>query len=320
MDLAYAFEQDFAKFVNSSELDKVLAAQRLGAHYGDTKTQNEQLILEEMARCLVRDASANVRQQLAFELRRMPDLPTDIAEKIARDAEDIASAFLAETEALSPEQLAGIVADVSEVVRVTIARRPDVPEIVVMALVEHGGERSITFLVRNPGAEMTEAACSKVIDRFAETTPLMDHLASRDDLALAIAERLLPVVSKSLKQTLVTHYKVDAKTAGKVSQITIDASLAKLLDGASIDQIEKYVRRRHEEGRLEDSFILEVTNHGSLEFFKVAMTVRAGVPLQNVETILKEGGEAGLNRLLQKAHVNRRIMASFQRAIAKLTS
>lgn len=312
---------DFA-LVNSPAFDqkhieKVVLAKKVGQFLSKEQLEDERKVVENVARALAADISDAVREALSFELRTSPDLPSDLAEKIALDVEDVASPFLAETPVFSDEQLAKIVLAVGDNVRVTIARRPNLPGTVTSALAKVGNEKVVRNVVRNPTAEMPEEACTHVINRFPSSLRLLDFLAERDDLPISIVADLVDKVSEACRESLTKNYNISAAQASKLTGAAAERVHTEALGRASYAQVQRYVRDLLRRGDLSDAMILEKIRDGDLMFFEVAMAERVHVPVTNVKVVLRSHREKGLQRLLGKAGIERELIPSFEAAISK---
>jgi len=90
-----------------AQIEKLALARKVGVFLSEgQKPDRERRVVENVAQTLANDLSLEVRQTLAFELRRANHLPRDLAEHIARDAEEVSGQFLMHTEVFSPEDLA----------------------------------------------------------------------------------------------------------------------------------------------------------------------------------------------------------------------
>ena len=64
-----------------------------------------------------------------------------------------------------------------------------------------------------------------------------------------------------------------------------------------------YLKRIHREGGLEGNLILQMLQQGELEGFKLAMAVRARVPVENIGILLEAHSDLAFERLLEKAGI-----------------
>ena len=284
-----------------SHVEKMALARKVGFYLRESDGRPEDReIVEEVAHALAQDISLDVRKTLSYELRNASTMPMDLAERIARDVAEVASPFLAYTEVFTPEAMAALVRELDESVRITIARRRQVPGVVAVAIAESGAERSVTFLVRNPGAEMTEAA-SKVVERFRGNQALMEHLSARGDLPLAVVDHLITCVSEAARAALTDRYNLDAKIAEDAGASARGASLVRWVEGASRGALNEYIRQLQERGALTDRLLVDVTRHGGVRFLESVLAFQTGIDIDRVEAILRTADTIYVVKLIRKA-------------------
>jgi len=283
------------------DAEKLALARKVGLYLVESDDEAEDRnVVEEVAYTLACDISVEVRQTLAFELRRASPLPRELAECIARDVAEVASPFLAQTEAFDPEDLAALARELDESLRITIARRRHVPGVVAAAIAETGGERSVTFLIRNSGADLDDASQS-ILDRFYGNRKLMDYLSERTDLPLAVVDRLVEHVSQTCRHALVERYGLDPERAEVYSEAARAGGLARWVMEASRGRLNEYIRQLESRGALTDRFLADVTRYGGVRFFESVMAYRTGIDLERVEEIVRRGHPDYSQRLLKKA-------------------
>jgi len=306
-----------ALLAKPSHVEKMALARKVGLYLTESRTRSEDReIVEEVAQALAEDISLDVRKTLAHELRKASELPFELADRIARDVAEVASPFLAQTEVFTSEALSALVREIDESVRITVARRRRVPSIVAVAIAESGGERSVTFLVRNPGAEMEDAA-SKVVERFSGNRSLMEHLSERGDLPLAVVDELIRCVSNAVRDALIDRYGLEAKTADDVGTSAHGASLVRWIDGASRGALNEYIRQLEERGALTDRLLVDVARHGGVRLLESVLAFRTGIDVDRIETILRKAGPVYVARLFHKAGYRRERGKKLGRALAE---
>jgi len=284
-------------------VEKVALARKVGLYLTDAPVNNgDRDVVEDVAQTLAEDISLEVRKTLAYELRRARTLPRELAERIARDVAEVASPFLAQTPVFDPDTLAALARELEESLKITIARRRKVPGVVAVAIAETGGERSVTFLVRNPGAEMTDAS-PRVVDRFSGNRAMMDHLSERADLPLAVVDRLISCVSDACRAALVDRYGVDSPTADATTASARGTNLAHWVAGASRGALNEYIRQLHERGAITDRLIIDITRHGGVRFFESLMAFWTGIDVDRIEALTRSADERYIRKLLHKAGI-----------------
>lgn len=286
-----------------SEAERKHLADTVGRFLAVEPDDHRRQPIEDLARILSQDLCLDVRETLAKEVRSCGFLPDDLAETIARDVEDISIPFLAECPAISDRLLEQIARDASEEARVAIAGRETIAEPVGFAIAEAGGETSVERLVENDGAEMSDRICLGMAERFEDRVDLMDKIASRPDLTLQIVDILIQRITEAAGSSLVQRYGLAEDYASYVAGQSRRRALHKIFSGASDGEVEAYLRRLHRVGELTSDIILQFLGDGQMSFFEISMAVKASVPRSNISVLLREGGEAGLERMLEKTGI-----------------
>jgi uncharacterized protein (DUF2336 family) len=264
---------------------------------------------------LAQDIALQVREALAFELRKCRYLPHDLAAKIAADVESVASPFLANTEVFTDLQLAGLIPHLEEHAHITIARRGDVGPHTSLAIVSVGSEKSVSFLVRNDHIELAEDTCGKVVERFGASRAMMDMLARRVDLPLSIVEALIEKISDECRKALVKQYDLDEPLAAEVSLAGKFEAIWRQLEKANSQQIHDYVVELRRQQRLTTDMTLEFASRGKLAFMESALALEAGLTLCAVREALYSGNMRDFVHVMREAGISKAAANEFRRII-----
>lgn len=294
--------------VDAVQLEKIVLAKRVGQFLVKEQAQEERATVENVARVLAQDVSPQVREVLAFELRKCKVLAHDLAEKISRDVEMVSGPFLGETKVFSDKEWIRLIPALEEHALRTLARRTDLSEKVSTAVATYGNEPSVTTLVRNDGLELPETASGKVVDRFGDNVRMMDHLSARGDLPLSVVERLVNKVSTHCRDLLVSQYAIDQDVAGQIAEDNKIDVLWDKLKTATGPQIHAFVTDLRNERRLTYLLVVEIAERGCAAFMESALALEAGLPIGRIREILTLEDASAFVRLMQMANVSK-IMA-----------
>lgn len=284
------------KMVEKMTLAKQLGRVLLASDVGKTDPR-----AEEAAALLATDPSRHVREVLAHTVRRCSTLPTGLIEKIATDEEAVASGFLVETPALSETEWLHLIPQLKDANMSYIACRPDVTDAMQNLMTRIGGLRSVTTLVRNDAIRMSEAACDVVISRFSEDIRIMDHLSARADLTPETVHNLMSKVSTGAYKTLADQYGVNLEklTSSLDRASTVWAEIA----GADRVKVEDAVCRLHRSSSLTDELIADIGERGGKNFFEIALSHRAALPVDRVREMLSLERSSQFVQLIRMARV-----------------
>jgi len=306
--------------VDAVQLEKIVLAKRVGQFLVKTQAEEERATVENVARVLAQDVSPQVREVLAFELRKCKVLAHDLADKIARDVEMVSGPFLGETNVFTDKEWMRLIPALEEHALITLARRSDLSETVSTAVATYGKERSVTTLVRNDRSELPEKASGKVVDRFSENVRMMDHLSARHDLPLSVVERIVNKVSTHCRDMLVSQYAIDSEVAGQIAEDNKIEALWEQLKTASPSQIHAFVTDLRNDRRLTHLLVVEIADRGCAPFMESSLALEAGLPVGRIREILTLEDPAAFVRLMQMANVSKTMAPRFLRLAKRFNS
>jgi len=310
-------EADIRTLVRGATEDERAAAahklcRRVDAGVEDWEKEAAAAILRLMAA----DAAELVRRALAVTLKSSPALPRDVALKLARDVDSVALPVLNFSPVFTDEDLAEIVrvSDVSK--QLAVARRPQVPEAVAIALVEHGSEEAVKAACANDNAHFTEASLRAAVDRFSGSDAVKAAIAYRKALPLSISERLVLLVSDQVRQHLIDHHAISAEVALQVAMGAHERATVDLIDQAGrAADLRAFVAHLNRQERLTPSLMLRAVAHGAVDFFEWGMAELAGVPHHRTWLMIHDAGPLGLRAIYERAGLPARLFPAFKVAI-----
>jgi len=270
----------------------------------------------DIVRRLAIDLERQVRETLAQAVRRTPDLPHDVALILARDISSVAMPVLSESSVLTDGDLVDLVAGDDETKQLAVAARPSLSEAVADALVAHGTENVVVAVVSNPGAELAEPTLDLALDRFPESERVHAPMIARHALPVAVAERLVAVVSERLKSELVRRHALPSDLATDlILESRERATLSLVNDDSPPERVEDLVRSLANGGRLNSSIVVRAACVGDMAFVETALAVMAGVPVDNAGRLVHDASRRGLEALADKAGILERDKVVLRAAI-----
>ena len=301
----------------SSE-NRAAMAEKVAAEFSaEGLSDTEQALAQDIFRVMLKDVEVRVREALSDGLHRASHLSSDIARDLANDESDtVAIPVIRHSEALNDTDLIDIVRRQGDTRQVAVAERPVVSESVSDAVVEYGGEDAVVSLVSNHGARISEDTYGKVIDKHGENERVQNPLVRRDELPVAVAERLVALVSEDLKNYILMHHELSEAVATDLVLHSRERTTIGLVStGATAEEIEDLVRQMHQNGRLTPSIILRALCTGDLNFFETSLAVLAGIPVINASLLVHDEGNLGLRSLYDKAGLPKALFNAFRRAM-----
>ena len=282
-------------------------------------SDSEREIAEAIFRFLVRDVAVKVREALCQHLKECRKVPHDVALSLARDVESVALPMLQSSRVLTDEDLIEIVRSQGPARQKAVARRVEVSEQVSEALIETEDEEVVTTLVENTTAEIGEQAMQKVVEIFPDSEVVQGVLAQRPELPISVAERLVGLVSYTMRQHLIDHYDIPIDETGDVVKQTRErATLGLIGTSDNLEKVRRLVRQLFANGHLTPTILLRSMSMGKLVFFEVAMAELAKVPIMTVRTLLYEQGALGFSSIFQRAGLPTLLLPAFQAAVGAI--
>ena len=204
------------------------------------------------------------------------------------------------SEVLSDEDLIGIVRGQDAAKQVAIATRPSVSKAVASALIDTENEDVVTELVANEGAEISEESLQKVVTDFGDREPVQDAMVHRPRLPLTVSERLVTMVSESMREELAKRHELPEDLATDLVLQSRERAVLSLSGGSGDDDLERLVGQLREYGRLTPSIVLRSLCMGDLNFFEAAVAELAGVTLANTRQLIQDPGPLGLKAVYER--------------------
>ena len=282
---------------------------------GHALTPAEVALAQDIVRTLARDVEETVRAALSRGLRHSPNLPRDVARKLAEDVEYVALPMLADSLVLTDEDLVEIVRYGSGRKQEAIASRPNLTEPVTGALIEHADEPAVVVLMGNTTASIADQSFNQAVTRFARNDRVKQAMVMREKLPVTVAERLVTMVSTALQTHLVRIHDLPPATAANIVLSSREHAIIRLSLGASDDDLRQMVTQMHCNGRLSPSLILRALCTGDIAFFEAAMATRAEILVDNAQILIHDPSRRGLEALYQKAEMPAALYGAFRAAV-----
>ena len=271
---------------------------------------------QAVLRLMARDAAEQVRRALATTLRASPLVPRDVANRLARDLEDIAAPVLAFSPVFTDDDLAEIARVGGPVRQRAIAQRPALSEKVTAVFAEHGEADSMRLACANPGAHFSEPSLQRAIDRFEASEGVLAAIALRQALPAAIGERLLALVAGEVRDELVARRGLSPELALTVAIGARErASLDLVQQAARAADLPAFVGHLRRGQRLTPSLLLRALAHGQMSFFEWSLAELSGVPHHRAWLMVHDAGPLGLRAIYERAGLPTRLLPAFRAAV-----
>ena len=299
-----------------TEDERAAAAHKICRRIDDGLPEEDRAAAEDILRMMAEDAAELVRRALAITLKNSPNLPRDVAMKLAADIDSVALPVLNFSPVFTDADLAAIVRATSSLKQVAIARRDALSEVVTSSLVETGCEEAVKIAVANDNCSFSETSLRAAIDRFAKAEAITTAIAYRKVLPLSISERLVHLVSDQVRAHLVDHHALTPETALQIALGTKERATLDIVDQAGrTADLKAFCAHLHKQERLTPSLMLRALAHGHVAFFEWALAERAGVAHHRVWLLVHDAGPLGLRAMYERAEMPQRLFPAFRAGI-----
>ena len=271
---------------------------------------------QEILRLMSKDATELVRRALAVTLKSSPLLPRDVALRLARDVESVALPVLNFSPAFSEADLILIAKRGGPVRQVAIAKRPVLSEGVAGALVEVGCEEAVRLVCANDNAGLTARAMERAIERFDRSEDVLNAVAFRAALPASVTEKLIHLVSESVRQHLIDHHALSPELALQIAAGGSERATLDLVDQAGkAEDLGAFVAHLSRSGRLTPSLLLRGLAQGHMAFFEWGVSELSNVPHHRTWLMIHDAGPLGLKAIYDRAGLPARLFTAFRSGV-----
>ena len=297
--------------------ERAVAAHKICRRMDESGLSDEdRQVATEILRVMAADAAELVRRALAVTLRASPLMPHDVAMKLARDVESVATPLLTESPVFTDDDLIEIIRYAGPVRQIAIAKRASLSEKLTTAIVEQGAEAAVRTACANDNATFSEPALQKAISRFASSQQLLAAVAYRRALPLSVAERLVNMVGDQVRDHLVNHHALAPEMAVQIAIGARERATVDLVDQAGrTADVERFVQHLHVEGRLTASLLLRALANGHMTFFEWSLAELARVPHHRTWLMIHDAGPLGLRAIYERAGLPGRLFPAFRAGV-----
>ena len=276
---------------------------------------NEKSIAEDVIRIMVHDAEVIVRKTLADNLKDNPYIPHDVAKILARDIEEVAVPIIRSSQVFTSDDLIEIIEMNSEPKTIAVASRITVAPEVASIIGEKGTEKALATLIANEGADILVPTFNRMIERFPKSEIVQMPLVKRVKLPVAVAEKLVNIVSDEIRQTLVTRHDLPEDIVSDIIVRAREETTIRISASSDVDDLQKMISGMNKCNRLTPSIIIRAICMGDIKFFEYSMAELSGLPILNCRALIHDAGELGLKKLYEKSALPEKYFPIFRAAV-----
>jgi uncharacterized protein (DUF2336 family) len=296
--------------------DRAVAAHKFCRRVEAGLPEEERAAAAEVLRFLSLDAAELVRRALAVTLKMSPDLPHDVALRLARDIDSVATPILRFSPVFSDEDLAEIIEHADDIKQIAVARRAALSPTVTAALANYGCEPAVRAACSNDNADFDEQSLQTAMQRFERSEALAVAMAYRKALPPAIAEKLISRVSDEVRQHLVDQHGLSSEMALNTALAVRERATIDLVEQASkTSDLKAFCAHLNRQERLTASLMLRALVTGNISFFEWGLAELTDVPHHRVWVMVHDAGPLGLRAIYQRAGLPEALYPAFRAAV-----
>jgi uncharacterized protein (DUF2336 family) len=300
-----------------TEEDRAEAAQKIcRAIDGSDLSEDERAYAEEIVRIMASDAAEMVRRALSVTLQNSPKLPREVANRLAKDVDAVATPILMNSPQLTDRDLIDILRSCPPTKQVAIASRGSLSKELTRTIAEHGVAIAVERALSNNGAEFDEQGLNSALGRFPENDAVKGAMVRRVLLPLSITEKLVSMVSGDLFDHLVNRHALPPQMAIDLAVGARERATVDLVEQASRQEdLPRFVQQLNLHGRLSPSLLMRALCVGQIAFVEHSLAELSGLPHNRVWMMAHDSGPLGLETLFERAGLPRRLLTPFRAAV-----
>jgi uncharacterized protein (DUF2336 family) len=271
------------------------------------------------------DVSAEVRREVAEELKNATNVPKRLIRRLAEDLEHIVSVPVLEySPLLNDGDLIEIIARGMEGrALLAVARRRGLAEPVVDAVVATDDAAAVEAVLENPTARIGEDGFDVIATKAEANTRWHNAMVFRDDLPVRTVRRIASFVSAALMELLIERNasqedlvaELRKTVCSRIEKGDFQAEEADQLEPAS-DRAEKDFRA----GRLDDEVLAGALADGDNAYVRYSLVFLSKLPAETVSRMLNAGSPKSITALAWKAGVGMEVAVALQERIGRIKS
>lgn len=311
--------EDVARLASAADDEgRALAARKICARISmPGLSESERAAANAILEVLAGDAAEIVRRALSVTLARSPNLPRDVARKLAADIDSIAVPVIAGSPSLNDEDLIEIVRSGTVIRQLAIAGRAEVAGPVVRELVVRGADPAVKRVIANDGARFDSGSYALTFDRYKNQPAMLETFVDRASLPLEVTEKLINVISETAVERLVSRHALPPQLAVELAEHSRERATVDLVEQAGLSpDPRRFVQQLQMNGRLTPSLILRALFRGHMSFFEHCLAELAGIPHAKAWLLIHDAGPLGLEAVFERSGLPRRILPAVRASVS----
>ena len=311
-------QDDIVRLMKGASEDRAHATHKLCRRIGSEELDGEQkAFADQIMSLLAVDAEVLVRRAMAVTLRNSPNLPRDVALKLAQDVESVSLPVLESSPVFTNSDLIELVLNADESKQVAISNRTGLEEEVTTSIAEHACRNAVSAMLSNESADVGEQGLEISLNRFERDSGIHEAIITGEWVPPQIAEKMISLVSGELFDHLVNNHELPAQLAIELASGARERATLDLVDQAGrSSNLERFVQQLQLNNRLTPSMVMRGLCLGHMSFVEWALAELSSVPHSKAWLMIHDAGALGLKSLFERAGLPAGMYMPFKTAIS----
>lgn len=253
-----------------------------------------------------------LRRELAEKLADTPNAPLGLLRQLARDEISVAEPVLKRSEALTEDDLLGIIKQRGQDHMRAITKRREVPEKLTAELVARGDEDVLVSLAENRGAKLSSDSMEKLVGHARSVKSLQKPMTDRFDLPPKLLTKMYFFVSAALKKEILK--RSDMLDPALIDE-AVNANRKEILKTAvrdaqsEVSSAQQFVQEKAQANQINESLLKELMEMKRSTEFLLAFSHVIGIDTSTAQAILKDKSWESLAIASRAANLERATFA-----------
>ncbi len=246
------------------------------------KTPAIQALLSSIFMSLVVEAERDIRHRLSRKLSSAEWAPNALINVLALDDIEIARPIIAHSPVLKELDLVRLLVEATIEHQIEVARRPQLTQTVVAAILEQAEPAVLTALAGNYTAELSPSDMAELVEASRQIAAMRSPLTQHPMLTGQLAKRLYLWVGLALRQGLTDRFRLDVSLldealAASVNEahhsLATDATPRTQREGEREVMEQRLIDKLYNAGQLRPAYLVRALREGRLGLFATALAM-----------------------------------------------
>jgi uncharacterized protein (DUF2336 family) len=249
------------------------------------KSQAIQGLLSSIFMSLVVEAERDIRHRLSEKLADADWAPNALVNVLALDDIEIARPIISQSPVLKELDLVRLLVEATIEHQIEVARRPNLSQTVVSAILEQAEPAVLTALAGNTSAELGPRDMEELVEASRQIAALRTPLSQHPKLTGQLAKRLYLWVGLALRQGLADRFRLDVAILDEalaaslnevhvgVAHLNSEALPRTSREGEREAMERRLVDKLHAAGQLRPGYMIRALREGRLGLFTASLAV-----------------------------------------------